>query len=322
VATTTSITYLVAAHRDPEHCRRLLRALQGDGVSIYVHVDAREPIESFFVDAAGVTFLQRRLAVNRGGWSLARVLMHLLAAGHAGSPSEWFAYLAGTDYPLRGASDILRHLAEGGPGNYLNHYPLVAGASARANLTRYHFVDTAVRAEAWLAGHRSRPVDRTEPLSELVGWLNHVLPRRRFPAGFVPFRGSSRWVLDRETVAFAIAQWVSPTTRRLRRYLRHTWGADEMFLQTVIFNSPLARRCRLYDASAVCDIVAGRQPPWEDEVRPYLHYIDWDPGREDPAILDTRDFARLRDSGKLFACKFASDRSRALLDRIDAELLA
>ena len=57
-------------------------------------------------------------------------------------------------------------------------------------------------------------------------------------------------------------------------------------------------------------------------MRPYLHYIDWDPGREDPAILDTRDFAPLRDSGKLFACKFASDRSHALLDRIDAELLA
>jgi hypothetical protein len=322
VADPVEIAYLVVAHRDPEQCRRLLRALVGEQVLVYVHVDARVPLEEFLVGHPQITFLRRRLSVNRGGWSLVRAILRLLEVAHAKSAASHFVYLAGTDYPLRSARAIARRLASSDPENHLNFYPLLEGASGLANFRRYHFVDATVRWGAWLAARRPRPIERAESFPGLVAGLNRALPQRRFPAGLIPFRGSSRWILERETAAFVLSRWRASATRALRRYLRYTWGADEMLVQTLVLNSQFAERCRLYDAEAVHAMVSGQVPPWEDEVRPYEHYIDWDPLREDPAILDLRDLERLRKSSKLFACKFTSERSRELLDRIDAELLA
>jgi hypothetical protein len=314
------VSYLVAAHRDPEQCRRLLGALTHERASVFVHVDSRVAARDFIVEHSAVRFLRDRIPVNRGGWSLARAIVGLLREAHETSDSDYFIYLAGTDYPIKSGDEIVAHLTANQPWNFLNYYPLLAGTSGYANLRRYHFVDPLIRLSGLLRPDTQEPVDRREPFPGLTRWLNTALPPRRFPAEFVPFRGSSRWCLNRATVAYILEMWGSPATRRLRRYLRYSWGSDEILFQTLVFNSALASQCRLYDPAAVREIIAGRRPPWDDEIRSFLHYIDWDPAREDPALLDTRDFERLRDSKALFACKFTTARSSELLDLVDSRL--
>ena len=58
-----------------------------------------------------------------------------------------------------------------------------------------------------------------------------------------------------------------------------------------------------------------------DEKRVYFHYIDWNPEREDPAILDESDFGSLLQSEKLFACKFRQKKSERLMDMLRAQVL-
>ena len=218
--------------------------------------------------------------------------------------------LAGTDYPIKSNDYIESFLADRFPTNFVNFYPLLHGSYGVANLTRYHFVDElcgAARAGITLP---TRIVER----------LTDALPARVFPRGSVPFRGSDRWCLNRSTVQLILECLRSPVGRAYTRYFRHTWGSDEMLFQTIIFNSNHAAQCHLYDRDTVRAMVEGRLAPWPDEAKAYLHYIDWDVAREDPAILDERDLPMLETTDALFACKFLEEQSTGLLDQVDQRL--
>ena len=304
------IAYLIAAHHEPNLCRRLIRALAAKSTQVFVHVDARAAIGDFQLDLQGVTFLTDRLCVNRGGWSLTLAMMQLLQAAYRNSDCDYFIFLAGTDYPIKSHDQIDTFLSRRYPLSFINYYPLLEGSYGVTNLTRYYFVDEV----SWLTRHRAAPPPR------LVDWFAGHLPRRRFPAGSAPFRGSDRWCLQRDVVRTIIDCWESARGRAYRRYFKRTWGSDEMLFQTIVFNSSAAASCHLYDGEAVRSMIDGQRPPLPDEVRAHLHYIDWDVNREDPAILDERDFDRLAGSEYFFACKFLEARSARLLDLVDENL--
>jgi hypothetical protein len=314
------VAFLVLAHREPEHCRRLIHALAHDRCATFVHVDAKADARQFFVQSPDVFFSARRIHVNRGGWSLTLAIESLLQQADRAGDFDYFALLAGTDYLLRPVSEFCAFLRQQVPVSFVNYYPLVPGAGGIENVFRYQFVDFCFRLKTVIGSSRNSD-DRPDLFPTAIAHINRLLPRRRFPSGFFPFRGSNRWVLHRSAVKFLLHALESTNVRPLRRYLGMTWGSDEVLFQTIIFNSEIAADCAQYDRAEVHSILTGSKPPWEDERRPFLHYVDWDPSREDPAVLDDRDFDAIRESGKFFACKFLHPRSLQLLGRIDRELL-
>ena len=114
------------------------------------------------------------------------------------------------------------------------------------------------------------------------------------------------------------------------RFFRYTSSPDEMFFQTIIMNSPWASRVEGFDAYQCwsADRTA-RGLEHDSEMLPEesfnKRYIDWSGEtsgeRERPAILDERDWQRIVASPSLFARKFDAERSAALLDRSDREIL-
>jgi Core-2/I-Branching enzyme len=311
------IAYVVLAHHQPRLCSRLLAALVSDSAAAFVHVDAKVDAKPFLVDHPHAFFLEDRLAINRGGWSQTRALVRLMERAVRESRADYYIFLAGTDYPIKSQHRILAFLDDSHPTNFIKYYPLLPGTYGYWNFENYHFVDLFAR----VASSRARQSGDAEArYAQWVSRVNRWLPARRFPAGAAPFRGSTRWCLTRDTVKFLLDRWNSSEGRAYRRYFRFTWGSDEMLIQTIIFNSEAANRCHSYDRSSVRDVIEGRQEPWHDEVGSYLHFVDWDPAREDPAILDERDYTRLETSDALFACKFDEQRSERLLDLVDSRL--
>ncbi len=77
-------------------------------------------------------------------------------------------------------------------------------------------------------------------------------------------------------------------------------------------NSAFANRCRFYARDVINKVGS-----MKNENKAYLHYIDWSVNREDPAILDVRDYQNLKKSDALFARKFDENKSKDLLDMID-----
>jgi Core-2/I-Branching enzyme len=312
--------YLVLAHRQPAQCRRLINALVSDRARVFVHVDSKVDPRPFKLEHPQVCYIRRRVNVNRGGWSLTRAMMTVLRTAYRCSDCGYFVFLAATDYPIKPRKEIESVLAGSYPLNIINYFPFLEGTAGISNLTRYHFVDESCWLANLLGTTGGAATERDAKFPRWVNRINDWLPPRRFPAGSVPFRGSDRWCLNRDTVRHILESWSSTIGWAYRRYLRYAWGSDEILFQTIVFNSRFREQCRLWDGDSVQEILDGRREPWPDEVKTYFHHIDWDPEREDPAILDERDYAALEKSPMLFACKFDEDRSARLLEHIDRDL--
>jgi hypothetical protein len=121
--------------------------------------------------------------------------------------------------------------------------------------------------------------------------------KRRFPSGLRPFGGGAYWCLSRECIDL-VSDFVAARSDAVD-FFKHVDIPDELFFQTVIMNSELRHAV----------------------VNDNLRYIDWTRGVR-PAVLDVRDFERLRASRKLFARKFDVHHNGEILDLIDRELLS
>lgn len=301
----TKIAYLVLAHDQPALFGRLVGALQHDGAAVYAHIDGKQDAAPFR-QAAGalpVRFLDAPVAVNWGGYSQVEAMLRLLAAAADGG-HEHFIFLSGRDYPLRRPAELQALLAQDPQRNYINFYALRKGTDFSRLIEVYAFRDYYARL-------------RVPAVKRLVQWLvraaNRVLPARRFVPGLQPYRGSTSWCLSAAAAAYLLDFVRQEQNAPVLRFFRSVTGADEILFQTILLNSPLAPQCAGYD-----DVAQHHSAMNENKVS--LHYIDWSPARENPAVLEGRDFAPLMQSGKFFARKFDQTRSAALLDRIDLAL--
>lgn len=301
------VAYLILAHDQPSHLRRLISVLSAEYAHCFVHIDQRSDISRF----AGVADLPRvtvrsRMAVHHSGFSQPLAMIDLLREAWNRGAYDYFIFLSGVDYPIKDTAHIYTYLCQHEGTNFINFYPLVENADCVRNLTEYHFVDE-------LSG---LPGPIRLPLRLAVCTLNRVLPGRRFHDRLVPYRGSAYSCLYRDTVGYVLGFLDTPEGRALLDFFRRARCSDEMVFQTVILNSPWAAHCRFYDRD-----VRQNSRTMKNENKAYLHYIDWSPHRENPALLVESDYSHLEATDFLFARKFDEVRSGELLDAIDRRLL-
>lgn len=298
------IAYLIMAYDQPQLFGRLVDALQHEGATLYAHIDRKHDAGPFraVAGALPVRFIEQPVEVNWGGYSQVEAMLKLLAAavqdGH-----DHYIFLSGRDYPVRPHGELRALLAQDPQRSYINFYPLAPGSDFSRLVEIYAFRD--------LYPH-IRPKALRSLTQLLVRAANRVLPKRRFPAGFQPFRGSTSWCLSAAAAAYVVDFVRQDSSRELIKFFHSVTGADEIFFQTVLFNSPLAKHCAGY-------VPPGQEPPRRNENKVSLHYIDWDPARENPAVLELRDLAPIQASPKFFARKFDQARSATLLAALDQQ---
>lgn len=320
------ICFVVLAHHQPVVFHRLLDHLPGENSEVVVHVDKRSDLARFTRPAQEeVHFLPRRSRVHWGGWSLTQAILDGLSHGLDVTDADYFMYLAGTDFPIKSRQQLGVFLQENFPRNYLNHYPLVPGIWGHGLIGRYRFMD--LRARLQDQRHEPNQAPSTAGHKLLNAWLRfeNRINRRLGPRDTTWTRfysGSSRWCLNRATVEFVIRHTMSPQGRKLRRFFKASTNSDELFFQTVILNSSMKDQCVGFDEQECMEIFEHRREPMPDEKRVFLHHIDWNPERENPAIMQLQDFQELAGSDKFFACKFLEEHSLDLIARLETELLS
>ena len=290
------VVYAVLTHHQPAHLGRLTRRLTADGARVVAHVDAKTN-QRPFVDAAGeaVRFVDSRVRVHWGGFSMLRAMIAALAGALDADPEATHVQLlSGVDYPARPAAELLEAVVPG--RSYLNFYPVLPGSQFASIPHNFCFRDQY----ALLPGGGRRAAYR------LVDRLNTHLPDRTPPVPI--YRGSCWMCLARPVAEYVVAAVRAPENRRLMRYFRTINVPDEIAFQTLVCNSPHADSLEGWDGGAFR----------EGEKRVYLHYIDWSPDRENPAVLDLTDLPAIRASGRFFVRKVHPTRSATLMDALDA----
>ena len=127
--------------------------------------------------------------------------------------------------------------------------------------------------------------------------VNTLATKRKLPFNMV-LTGRSQWMTLAATHVAFILDYVNKHPKAIR-FFQYTWGPDEFFFQTILYNSE--HRSHL--------------------VNDNLRFIDWSEGKASPKTFTVADFDNLEKSGNLYARKFNAAIDKEILDLIDRRML-
>ena len=306
----TELGAVILAHQDPVQVRRLIGAL-GD-IPIVLHCDAKAPnavADEMLRGGGGRVQALPRMSAFLSSWSLVHVELEGIRAALQQSSAEHIVVMSGADYPLAGPDVIRARLDDWKGRSFLFNAEIPYDSWS---------VPRHPDGGAWRFRHR------------FLSWNDRLITVRGIPARFpwrrpipdgIRIRASSGWkILCREDAERLIA--VVDSRPDVVRFFRSTFVPDESFIASVLSSPALTGGSVL----PLCHQIpwfmhwAGRgahHPEW-------LDVSFWDALKAatevppaSPADLEPVDAPKTQ---ALFARKVASDRSAALLDRIDTEL--
>lgn len=280
--------YLILAHAHFGQLKTLLSLLDDGRNDIYIHIDARsegwsrEGLQSTCRHAQ-VRWIEPRIATHWGGVSLMRAELALLKAALPGH-YRYYHLLSGMDLPIK-TQDAIHTFFERNDGKeFVEFWEMQSHTRNRAALYTL-FPEGAGNFAANLANNLFKL------LQKAVGY------RRNRD---VDFHQGSQWF----SITDACARFVVSQEAWLEKVFSHANTVDELFLPTLLWNSPF--RERLFDAT----LHAGHEPSQAN-----MRLIDWSRGESirHPWTFRDYDFEMLTNAPQLWARKFD--------DSIDAEII-
>jgi hypothetical protein len=300
------LAFLVLAHRGPDQTALLLSTLRDPSSRLYLHVDARVPIDPFSAALTGaglttdVTFLRRR-PTRWAGPELVDVVCEGLARSLADA-CDYFLLISGQDFPLRRVDELAAFFEAAPDRSYMTHWALPydgwrLGGRDRTDFYTYDFL-----------GRRETCIPRGEDVSYL-SWrgrtLNAMLrlrsvgkPARRTP-GYIRAFGGSQWMNLSAAAVRHIVDFVSAHPE-YRRYHEHTLAPDELFFPSILAGTGFAEEHELVNDS--------------------LRFMVWPRHERSPRVLRSADLPAIRRAGALFARKLDADADPELVKRLAAEI--
>jgi len=275
------IAHLILCHAYPDQLKRLIGRLQHADAHFYIHLDKKTEIMEFqpLSELPNVYFIKNRVNVHWAGYSQVQSTINgFKEILESGITYDYTNLLSGQDYPVKSIEDIHDFLAAN-PGKAFMHTLSVyhEWQEAIPRLTKYYLADNAFPGK-----------------NTIERMMNSLLPKRRMPEKMEPV-GRSTWF----TVSAGCVQYIIDYLQEnpsFARFFKMSWGADEIFFQTILYNSVFKN----------------------DMVNDNLRYIDWSAGGANPKLLTMADAVALKNSDKLFARKFNAAIDDKILDYLDS----
>ena len=276
------IAHLILGHRQPKQLFRLVDKLIHPNAIVYIHIDKKvsiAPFQELISDSRQVKFIRSRTVITWGTYSMVQATLNSLQEILQDYPScEYVNLMSESDYPLKDAEAV---------DDFFDN-------QAGKSFMEMHFQDSPWWVEAQQKINKYHLVNyRFAGRYLLERCINAISPRRTIPLGMV-FTGRSQWW----TLSVNHIRYILDFVRKhpgVTHFFRHTWGPDEFFFQTILFNSS-----------------------YRDEIcNDNLRYIEWEDGKVNPQLLTTGHLNRLVNSNKLYARKFDVDVDSHILDLLD-----
>jgi hypothetical protein len=304
----TTVCWFVQSHRDPGQILRLLRLLRrsSDGPILWRHDETALALDPApFAAIAGVHPLPAAGPQIRGTFScgLQPYLDALDWLEDRRVAYDWLINLSAQDYPVQPVDRIEAYLESTTADGFLRWWDVSSPESPwsqRKARARY--------------GHRFWQLSpRTQPLLAALRWMTRLTPlhfyldygplvgvrrlRTPYGEGLRCMGGRSWWTLRRPVVRY-LREFLDARPD-VERHYRESVAPEESMVQTILAEN-------------------GRFQLVNDDLR----YIDYAGAvRGSPRTLTPADFPLLASGSYQFARKFDWATGRALLDRIDTELL-
>ncbi len=256
------LAYLLLAHDFPLGVKTLSERLCVNGDHLYVHVDRKTKIDPFLTDAPNLHYLEKRISTYWGEFSFVKASLALLRKALTESDADYFLLLSQVDYPLTSAEERHAFFERHRGKEFLNIRPMPDATigKPRERLTRYKYY----------------PVSRR---FRLVDWVFKYLVKmdyQKYLGQHQAFGGSGWWGLSREAAEYVLKEHDRQTG--LQFYFAHTHIPDEMYIHTLLGNSPFAVNC------------VGN-----------VTYTDWSEGGSGPTELSSQHLDYFKSQGRVLS---------------------
>ena len=265
--------YLIMCHTNFDQLNVLLKLLDDERNDIYLHIDKKakgysiKEIEKH-VRSANL-FMIKPMYVTWGGDSQIKLEMKLLLEATK-TQHSYYHLISGMDLPLKSQNDIHDFFSQNSGYDYVSlerNRPHNLSKSYMDRLNYYYLFQNHIkRGEGGVFYKIQRIALIFQKRIKICRTINAK----------IEFQKGSNWF----SITHATAAYVINEYKKYKKYFRFTLCADEVFLQTILINSP-----------QINNII-------DDDLR----YIDWERGR--PYIFKKEDYDLLIHSGELFARKF------------------
>ena len=270
--------YLILAHNEPELLSLLVERLDDVRNDIYIHFDRKLSIlPDIKTQHAGLYILKDRVDVRWADVSMLEAEYKLFhAVVDSGSQYSHHHLISGVDLPLKNQDYIHSFFAQHQGKEFVGLHQRPMNSHADRALHYWHPFTRSFRGSGCVFAIK-------RILRYLVIQTQVLLGIRRNTT--IPFHKGGQWVsITRELIDYLLEQ-----EDRAFTIFSRTFGADEYFVPTLIWDTPFMER--LFDAT--------------DESRGAMRYIGW---RADGQLIDftPQDLPALQQTEYLFARKFNS----------------
>lgn len=297
------IAYLILAHDNPSHLRRLVKAITSPSSVCFIHIDKKSNIVDFLpMVSENVILIAERLAVYWGDFSIVEATLVLIRAALTDLRHfDRLVLLSGTDYPLRSVSYIESFFSRHASDEFINLVQMPAKVE-RKPLNRltvdWHLQQTSIGEKILRRIKNRLGIGRTSHYRAYQKYLGHL----------TPYAGDQWWVLTRAACQYI--QTFSEQEPQITGFFTNTLCPDEMFFQIILGNSPFKSKI-LRNVTYADWRIEGAHPAWISE-----EHLD-DLFRSD-LCFKPDDWYGVGQI--LFARKF-SDAHTSLLDSVDRRIL-
>ncbi len=287
------IAYLILAHRNPKHIKKMIEALSCQDCSCFLHIDSKSRIDDFRqIEGDNIFFSDKRVPVYWAEYSMVEAILILIQQALSRPENyDYYVLLSGSDYPLR-SKEYIHNFFDSMNGTQFISMAKIPNTAAGVPLSKINTLG----------------IPSSKPLYRFV---MRVLRRfnlanrdyRKHLGTLQPWGGSTWWALTRDACQYIIE--FTKDNHSICKYFEGTLTSDETFFHTILGNS-----------------IFGRQ------VHRSLMYDDWSAGSLHPAMISSKHLTLFEAHEKvslndafgpgelLFARKFSDD-SLELLQRID-----
>lgn len=266
--------YLIIAHTSFSLLQELLYALDDERNDLYVHLDSKAcfDVKHLKANHSLLTVLPTRLDGRWGDYSLVQIELLLFNAAYANGPYGYYHLLSGVDYPIK-SQDYIH--------DYCNRHQGLEFVGFAQNAT-----DKEIK---WRSQHYflySRDFQSSNLFKKvsraIYARLQNIAGYRRI---IEEVKKGCQWC----SITHEFVGYILQNKDFIHRSFNHSYCPDEMFIQTLCWNSSFKER--LYNAN--------------DEFEGCKRYIVW----KDGAIqtLDETDSFKLINSDRWFARKFTTN---------------
>jgi len=279
--------YLILAHNEPELLSLLVERLDDVRNDIYIHFDRKlSVLPDIKTLHAGLYILKDRVDVRWADVSMLEAEYKLFhAVVDSGSQYSHHHLISGVDLHLKNQDYIHSFFAQHQGKEFVGLHQRPMNSHADRALHYWHPFTRSFRGSGCVFAIK-------RILRYLVVQTQVLLGIRRNTT--ISFHKGGQWVsITRELIDYLLEQ-----EERAFTIFSRTFGADEYFVPTLIWDTPFMER--LFDAT--------------DESRGAMRYIGW---RADGQLIDftPQDLPALQQTEYLFARKFNS-RDKVFLQEI------